>query len=317
MRIFGEHTDKHRLGTRNLLSFLLCLLCATIIWYGHALSTVRSATITVPITYTGIPDNVGFSEPLPDRLSVELRDAGKRLGYYMQMDARIEVDLSGQFVQDRGHIHISADQLRPKLSDFLQGTTSMQTFSPDVIHTDYYKQHEKTVPIILVGQIQPAAQYRQVGVTRLSRERVHIYGSRASLDSIHSIRTEQLAITNAKDSIRQQVRLIAPNGIRMAAPTVEVSAYMQRYTEKSLQVPLHAISHVHDQHLRLFDNTVTVVVQVGMDQYADVTEKAVRAYVEYTDSSEELLPVHVQTHDSGVVAVRVSPARVEYIMESL
>lgn len=319
MNRYNINIDKKggRFSTKNLLTFLLCLVSATVVWYGHALNSVRNATISLPITYAGIPENVGLSEPLPTSLEVVLRDAGKRLGYYMQMEASIELDLSGQFNAEHGHVQLTADQIRPKLSDFVQGTTALQTFTPDAIHADYSKQHEKTVPVIYQGQIEPAAQYHLVGETQLDYERIKIYGSRAALDSTQYILTERMAIKNAKDSVIQQVRLVAPDGIRLSRDQITVRAFYERYTEKTIQVPLHAVSNVHGQQLKLFDNMVSVVVQVGIDQYTEISENSVHAYVEYTPTEGQLLPVQIEIRDPHIFSARVTPSRVEYIMESL
>ena len=55
----------------DILTFLFFVLLATALWYGHALQSVRNATIPVIVSYAGIPENVGIEKNrLPDRKSV-------------------------------------------------------------------------------------------------------------------------------------------------------------------------------------------------------------------------------------------------------
>ena len=67
------------LFSRDALTFVCFVLVAGIMWYGHAISSEREATLHVPVRYSGIPQDVVFEPALPDHLDVTIRDAGRRL----------------------------------------------------------------------------------------------------------------------------------------------------------------------------------------------------------------------------------------------
>ena len=61
-----------RIDWRDVFTFLLFFALALIVWYGHAMQSVRNTHVPVLIQYTGKPDNIGLQSPgLPDTVMVE------------------------------------------------------------------------------------------------------------------------------------------------------------------------------------------------------------------------------------------------------
>ena len=148
---------------QDILTFLLFVVLAACIWYGHAMQSVRNTRVPVFIHYTGKPGTIGLGEPgLPDTVMVVIRDAGSRLNTYHREPLRLTIDLRQYIHGEKGTIHVPADALRRSISDLLQGTSSLIATTPDEISCPYFTEQERTVQLALKGSLTPAAEYQFV-----------------------------------------------------------------------------------------------------------------------------------------------------------
>lgn len=143
----GLVNAKSFLFSRNALTFLCFVVVSAVLWYGHAISSEREATLHVPIHYTGVPADVHFEPALPNRLDVTVRDAGKKLMAQSEEVPVITFDLSDQIKGSSGKVHIASEQILEKLPPSLHGngTTKMISFSPDHIEGNYSERYNERV----------------------------------------------------------------------------------------------------------------------------------------------------------------------------
>ena len=138
-------STKQFLFSRDALTFVCFVLVAGIMWYGHAISSEREATLHVPVRYSGIPQDVVFEPALPDHLDVTIRDAGRRLIAQSEDVPVITFDLSDQIKGGSGKVHIASEQIMQKLPASMQGsgTARMISLSPDHIDGTYSERYNE------------------------------------------------------------------------------------------------------------------------------------------------------------------------------
>lgn len=136
---------KNFLFSWNAVTFVCFVLVAGVMWYGHAISSEREATLHIPIRYTGIPQDVVFEPALPDRLDITIRDAGRRLIAQNEEISVIMFDLSDQIKGGSGKVHIAYDQIVQKLPTTMQGsgTARIISLSPDHIDGTYSERYNE------------------------------------------------------------------------------------------------------------------------------------------------------------------------------
>ena len=139
---------------RDILTFLLFLVLAAVIWYGHAMQSVRNTRVPVLIQYTGKAGNIGLGEPgLPDTVMIEVRDAGSRLNTYHREPLHLTIDLRQYIHGEKGTIYVPSDALRRSISDILQGTSRLIDTKPEEISCLYFTEQEKSVLVAFSGEI--------------------------------------------------------------------------------------------------------------------------------------------------------------------
>ena len=301
---------------RDILTFLLFLVLAALIWYGHAMQSVRNTRVPVMMQYTGKPGNIGLGEPgLPDTVMIEVRDAGARLNTYHREPLHLTVDLRQYIHGEKGTIHVPTDALRRSISDILQGTSRLIDTKPEEISCPYFTEQEKNVVIAFSGEITPANEYQLVGHPELSRTSIKIFGQDKALAKIDTIYTEYSTLTDITDTMSTRVALVLPKSVRTETDSINIRVIAERFTEKKFIVPLHVLNVPEGVHLRLFPNEVEVSVRVGISHFAQVQATDIKAVCIYTSERSDKLDVELRYSNPYITSAWVYPGVIEFMVE--
>lgn len=279
------------------------------------MSSLRDAVLTFPIVYADVPEQIIFDSPLPEHLHVTVRDNGRQLRQISKSHQELNISLAAQLTQSDGVIHLSAEQLRPKLQDMLPGSTVVQQVQPETISVAYHRQEEKVVPVRLQTQWTLAPQYQMVGTPRIEPQEVHVYGSKKDIRDIHAIATDSILLQNLRDTVRYVAKLQTPEQVRISPTSVVVHFTTEQFTEKSFSLPVHVKGAPEGESLRLFPQEVDVRVRVGMSHFAEVNADDFVAVCHFPKQEQASIPVEIEHHNPYVTGVRVTPGALEYIIE--
>ena len=301
---------------RDVLTFLLFLVLAACIWYGHAMNSVRNTRVPVLIQYTGKPSAIALGEQgLPDTVMIEVRDAGSRLNSYHKETLRLTIDLHPYIHGDKGTIHVPSDALRRSISDILQGTSRLIAIQPEEITCAYFTEQEKCVPIASRCEVVPAAEYQLVNEPTLGRTKLKLFGQDKTLQRIDTIYTETRTFEQLCDTSVLRIALEIPRGVRTEADSVDLTVITERFTEKKFIVPIHVTGVPEGRRIRLFPHEVEVTARVGLAHFAQVQPTDVHATVRYSPEREDKLDVELSYTNPFITDAWVYPGVVEFLME--
>ncbi len=311
-----KHILKEYRKNRSLKTFSLFLLLATILWFGHALNSMRDREIDIPIVYMDVPENVDFVDSLPHSITVHLRDQGKRLRQYTHESfTPIQINLQAQTQAESGQIQLPSEVIRQRVADQLQGTTRLQRIFPENISVGYYKQHQKRVPIRLSADIHLAETYQLVCEPVLSPSSILIFGDKNTLDTITEVQTEAIQIEDVKDTMTLNLHLQKIPTIRFSQPNVQLQLTAESFTEKQFTLPIQIVGTPEGERLRLFPPTADVRVRVSVKHFHAVTEQDLRVECTYPQGDVSHLPLQLQYNSPYITHGRINPTEVEYIIE--
>lgn len=301
---------------RDVLTFLLFLVLAACIWYGHAMNSVRNTRVPVLIQYTGKPSAIALGEQgLPDTVMIEVRDAGSRLNSYHKETLRLTIDLHPYIHGDKGTIHVPSDALRRSISDILQGTSRLIATQPEEITCAYFTEQEKCVPIVSRCEVVPAAEYQLVNEPTLGRTKLKLFGQDKTLQRIDTIYTETRTFEQLCDTSVLRIALEIPRGVRAEADSIDLTVVTERFTEKKFIVPIHVTGVPEGRRIRLFPHEVEVTARVGLAHFAQVQPTDVHATVRYSPEREDKLDVELSYTNPFITDAWVYPGVVEFLME--
>lgn len=140
-----KQTTLLKKASKELLTYAGFVALAMVVWIGHALSSVRNASVSVRVHYAGVPDYIGWRDSLPETLTLQIRDAGRRLSYYREEVPVVTIDLSDQLKREKGEVRIGTEVIRRNVSDLLLGTTKLQAIEPAEIRAHYYTSKQTDI----------------------------------------------------------------------------------------------------------------------------------------------------------------------------
>ena len=288
---------------------------ATMMWYGHAMSSVRDAHIPVHVTYVGKPNEMDFTPALPTTLDVEVRDAGSRLRVYFVTPLELTIDLSDQIRGRKGEIYVSEETIRRSLTNMIQGTTKLQNLTPAQIHSKYVRQESKVVQLMSNVTLVPAAEYQIMSDATLAPSTMQIFGYSDVIAKIDTLWTDSITLRDVRDTIRSKVHITAPKGIRLQTDSVSVTAVAERFTEKTLIRPIEVIDLPEGLNLHLFPQEATVTICCPMSLFSDIRDEDIHVECHFPVGNEEQLPLYGRCDNPYVTDIRINPATIEFIIE--
>ena len=301
---------------RDVLTFLLFVVIATLVWYGHAMQSVRNTRVPVLIQYTGKPDAIGLKAPgLPDTVMIEVRDAGARLNTYHRDPLHLTIDLHSYIHGEKGRIYIPSDALRRSISDILQGTSRLIETQPEDITCDFFTEQEKSVLLVFRGDLKTANEYQIIGQPTLARKRMRIFGDEKTLSAIDTLYTEPQDLSEISDTMRVRCAIEVPQGIRAEEDSVDLCIIAERFTEKKFTIPVHIKGVPEGYHIRLFPKEVEVSVRVGMNHFSQVKANDIHASCAYSPERTDKLDVEISYTNPYITAAWAYPGVVEFILE--
>ena len=301
---------------RDVLTFLLFVVIATLVWYGHAMQSVRNTRVPVLIQYTGKPDAIGLKAPgLPDTVMIEVRDAGARLNTYHRDPLHLTIDLHSYIHGEKGRIYIPSDALRRSISDILQGTSRLIETQPEDITCDFFTEQEKSVLLVFRGDLKTSNEYQIIGQPTLARKRMKIFGDEKTLSAIDTLYTEPQDLSEVSDTMRVRCALEVPQGVRAEEDSVELCIIAERFTEKKFTIPVHIKGVPEGYHIRLFPKEVEVSVRVGMNHFSQVKANDIHATCAYSPERTDKLDVEISYTNPYITAAWAYPGVVEFILE--
>ena len=300
---------------KETLIFICFVIVATALWYGHAMTSVRSEVVPIRVQYTGIDSLVVFEEPLPAQLSIEIRDVGQRIKTYYKDLPTITLNLHSFVMEDVGKIDITEEQLRSSVTSVLQGTSKLLTIYPSTLHNSYYRQASKDVNVVLRTHISPAPEYQFKDLPHTDDRRMAIFGSPDVIENIDTLYTQVYTLENVKDTLSDWVALDLPQGIRAKKEKIRFTSVTERYTEKVFTLPISYTVPDSSLTLRLFPSEVAVTVRCAVHNFNKIDASDIIVSCDFPKEHEERLLLKAQSLDHRITMLRIKPTHVEYLVE--
>lgn len=297
------------------LIFISFVIVAAALWYGHAMTSVRTEVVPVRVQYTGIDSHIALEDSLPEIISVEIRDAGQRLKTYFKDRPTITINLHSQIAENTGSIDVTEEQLRISINSVLQGTSKLLSVNPATLHTTFYHQVNKQVYVFLRTSITPAEEYQFAIEPKLLSPTIEVYGDPTVLNELDTVYTQLYTFTDLKDTLTDWVGLELPKGVRSHEEKVAFTVVTERFTEKVFTLPITYSSPDSSLMLRLFPAEASVTVRCAIRDFNHVKASDIRLRCNFPGHGEKRLTVFASTHNPEITMLRVNPSQVEYIVE--
>ena len=301
--------------SKNVLSFLFFLLLSTIFWFVNVLGKERETTITIPVRYVGVPQNIAVTNTPVENIIVSVSDEGRvLLSYSYREQSPLIVDLRKEYYE-KGEIKISFDELSAKIARYLPPTTIVKSISPDTIFIQYEKLATRTLPIQIDGNIEPANQYVFRDPMRVEPAEITVFAPKHVLDTLKDVKTEYIELVNLKETTFVSAKLAPIELVRFSSEDVKINIFPEMFTEKNIQVPITVLNPPKQFAVRTFPAIVEVKFNVGMSHFNEKNDIQVVLDYNEIDNSTNKQKLKILTTASYISNVQIFPKEVEFVLE--
>lgn len=310
------------LGRRNkeFLIFLFFFFVSTAFWLLQSLNEMFDVDIKVPLKLENVPEDVVVTSDLPSELTVKVRDKGTVLVRYIYGAdfSPVVVDyrdydkgmVSGGVVVDRPYV-------QKKIQARLLASTNIVSMRPDTLEFFFNRGARKKVPVKLAGAIETSPEYYLKRVA-FEPDSVEVLAPPAILDTLSEVFVVPVHLSGLSSNTKILRDLHRVRGAKFIPGQVNMTMWVDLYTEKTVEVPVVGLNFPGSKDLRTFPSKVDVTFRVGMSRFKEITaDDFVLAvtYEELMQNDSSKLKLHLRSVPPGVSNVRIEPSEVDYLIE--
>lgn len=311
----------HRKKRISHFTFIIFIIISAIFWLLIKLSQEYSQTYNMNVTYSDIPMN----KLLTQRIDSAVRFSITARGFYLAELSLLQPDeltihLKNYTIQkaDENIYYISTLPLKEKIAKILGIDPALISFSKNVLSFKLEKLYSKKVDVVGDISLSYEGSYNLYKPLSIIPKKVIIYGSQTALDTISSIKTKHLGLTNIKEDRHLSVELYNPNPniFRIEPNKVDIDIQVEKFTQSSIEIPISTAAS-GKSYIETFPKRVKLYYSVALKDFEKV--KANQFLVAPSLSNIDIKTAHklhleIKKSPSFVRNLRLEPADVEFIL---
>ncbi len=321
----GSFRRKRNGNDRDIVIFGFFLLLSFIFWYLNSLEKEVEYTIRYPVRYVNLPEDRVLADDLPSRLELYLKGPGYSILKLRMSGNRSPVILDVSSINYRKvpnskalNYYVVTSGLIPKLRNQLRVECDITTVKPDTLFFAFDRIIARHVPVKPDVEVNTERQYMVKGALVLEPDSVEINGPKRIIDTLSAVMTKAVRMKGVTESVSKSISLVVPDKCSLSEKKVLVSIPVEQFTEAEVKVPVKLINCPDSIYLRIFPDVVTVRALVAVGDYKkfeqlpfEVILDAARADL----NSDEKLPLTFRNVPPFVSSMRVSPSKVDFLIE--
>ncbi len=295
-----------------LIVFLISFVIAISLWFLVNMGKEYSLTLDVPVQIADISEDMAFAGKPPSVARISVIGEGWNLLAIYRNPPVVSIPYS------EGEVNVS-DIVEREIAAYSDLT--VQKVDPRIITLQMEPKTTRKVAVRPELDVQLKAQHEIVGDIRVFPDSVMVQGARSVIDTLRSIPTETIRLSNVQNEVNRNVKLADVDGIFLPdISDVNVSFHVTEYTEGEARITLRIRNVPDGREVRLNPTALTVRYNVPIEQFGQAQDiELYEAYITYSDIMRDttgyVVP-HVEpvTNDLDIRLRSYQPRRIAYFM---
>ncbi len=308
---------------RRIFIFSVCLLIATTLWFLDALSKDYTTTMTYNVKYVNPPRNLFLANTPPPKIDLRVQAHGftlmrHKLAFSFSPLLLDLTALSQSIDSTQYTVQVTSEGIIRRIDHQISKEISITEVTPRNIILQFDTLHSKIVPVKPMVTLNFKPQFNLNDTVQADPDSVEIAGPAGLIDTITSLQTLPVTFNDLETSVRQSIRILHPDHTSIYPDRVSLNVPVERFTEKKVTLPVQIINMPEDANIKLFPAQVNIAFMVGLSNYDNVSSTDFTAWVDFEQisSQQETLEVQVEAKPEFIQLIKVSPASVEYLIET-
>jgi len=303
---------------KRILVLFSCILLAIAGWLFMALNNNYVYTAKTVLVYKNFPVNKAFHPLQSDTVDLQVEGTGWQLLFARLRVNPQSIDISLDKLKNKNFILFS-EQLY-SVNNQLATSQKIISVKPDTLYFDFSERTVRRVPVKLISDIKFVNQYGISGPLQVSPAFVTVSGPAENLKGIKDWKTDTLKLENVQNTTVTRLGMMhnTLKNVNIFPSSVEVKIPVEEFTEKTVEVNLKVINNREYQEIKIYPKKVKITFQVPLSSYTLVNETYIDAVVdldEWKQYSHDMLRVKITRFPDFCKLVKVSPAKVDFIIE--
>ena len=305
--------------------FLGCLLITVVFWMVQTLSDTYEYEKVYPIEFSGY-DRQKFSFLMADTIiNVSVKSTGfQYITGLFDRNGKIIFDVNNENYYETAGNRVYAlslkdnkDAIKDQIVFLRQKEMQFQT---DTVRMLLARRAAKRVKLEVENVdflFEP--QYGLYGKPTITPDSIGIYGSEKSLENITKIETVRQTIRKINKTGFYNLKLKSPTDkypdVQLSTDYVRIHLPVEKYTEMRVVVPLDFKAQDTPLQVRLYPESVEILLDVALKDYKTINEDMFAAEVQYDgDATKNVLPVQLSKFPSNVRIKKIKPEQIQYVI---
>ncbi len=309
---------RRQLLSKKVVTFLICLGIASLLWVVRALNRNYKYTLHIPVTFQNLPANKLIVGELPEKLEIEIKTSGLKL-LFISLQKRTE-ELSIDFNSLKTNAKSQAYSISNgnfNLKNVINFDVDVLKIRPDTLFFSSSKGKSKLVPLKANLTVHCLPGYSLISTPVLNPAFISISGDSIALQNIDTVYTQQLNLKDIHENYSSPVRLIKKSStVSYNTKNVQLSFEVDRVTEATLKIPIQILNKTGKQTIKLLPEFVNVTYLVSMQEYDNIDVNSFKAVVDYRQilQKEKNLKVELAVSPSQVKILKIEPSTISYLI---
>lgn len=304
--------------SKKIVTFLICLSIASLLWMVHALNINYKYTIHVPVTFLNLPSNKVLVGELPEVLDIEIKASGLKL-FFITMKNKINpVVIDFNLLKNNAKVQAySIKNGNINLPSAINFDVEVLKIRPDTLFFSVNKGRTKLLPIKANLKVDCLAGYSIVSKIVINPAYITVTGDSLDLIKMDTVFTYFLNLKDVHENFTSPVQLKKPfSSINYNLKDVQLSFNVDRLTEASVKVPIQIMNNNGKETIKLLPNLVTIKYLVAMKEYESINTNSFKAIVnyQYIQEKRKNLPVEIIRAPSEVKIIKTEPSSISYLI---
>jgi hypothetical protein len=318
----SEYFNVGKIRNNNrTVTFLICLVIATSLWFLNALSKNYSAEVSYPVKFINSPANHFIAEKTPTKLDLEIDGQGftlLRIKILPLSPIKIDIDdITKNLDSNSGTYKITSSNLISQITEQLTSEIKITKIYPEVLSIVLDSLATKTIPVELDVNIDFEPQFNLKSPVSTIPNEVKITGPAILLRKVSVLKTKVNIMNKLNSSIKQEIELIHPDKTTISPEKVSLLIDVEKYTEKELRIPIEILNKPKNAHIKLFPSEIKVVFTVGLSRFENIKISDFGASIDYNSIETDInnLSISLYKKPLFIQDLRFVPEKVEFLIE--
>ena len=309
---------------RNILTYGICVVIATILWFLNALNKDYTAEISYPVKYTDFPKGKHLISELPKHIILEVNAKGfALLGYKVStsfLPITFNVNTYSKHRLENKNVldyTINTSEIMDKISSQLSQDIKLQNIRPETIEFKFSRAVTKMVPILPNVNYTLKRQYILKNKFSVTPDSILVSGPATIMDTLKYIRTKPIRFKELSKKTSATTNLAEITELDFEDPDILIEADVERFTESKRTLPVKVRNLPDSLNIRLFPDNINVTFEIGLSNYDKISDTDFELVIDYNEcKNTSFLNIVAEKMPPFIQNLTIVPQKVEYILEA-